>query len=77
MDVLCGCTDDETQTLSGLKKMIQRLKTPLFRLRDWMGKTSTSEILSPTVNPTETEMSCRATWNPVWYNEDEGLPDAC
>lgn len=59
------------------KKIIQRLKMPLFRLRDWMGKTSTSEILSPTVSPTETEMSCRATWNPVRYDADEELPEAC
>lgn len=34
---------------------------PLFRLRDWMGKTSTSDMLSPTVSPTDTEISCRAT----------------
>ena len=58
-------------------KRIQRLKTPLLRLRDWMGKTSTSEILSPTVNPTETEINWRATWNPVRYDVDEELPEAC
>jgi hypothetical protein len=42
-----------------------------------MGKTSTSEILSPTVSPTETEMSCRATWNPVRYDVGVELPEVC
>lgn len=75
-----GCMDDETQFILVFKRKethIQRLNTPLFRLRDWMGKTRTSEILSPTVSPTETEMSCRATRNPVWYDVDEELPEAC
>lgn len=55
----------------------QRLKTPLLRLRDWMGKTSTSEMLSPTVSPTDTEISCRATWKPVRYEVPVELPEAC
>ena len=52
-----------------------RLKTPLFRLRDWIGKTTTSEMPSPTVSPMDTATSCRATWNPVRY--DDEFPEAC
>jgi len=52
-----------------------RLKTPLFRLRDWTGKMSTREIPSPTVSPMDTEISFKATWNPIKY--DVELPEAC
>lgn len=59
------------------QERFQRLNTPLFRLRDWIGKTRTSEMLSPTVSPTETEMSWSATWNPVRYDVEVELPEAC
>lgn len=59
------------------RRKYQRLKTPLFRLRDWTGKTSTREIPSPTVSPMDTEISCKATWNPLKYEVEVELPEAC
>src|SRR6266404_4118266 len=61
---------------------IYKLKTPLFRFRDCIGKTTTREIPRPTVRPTETAMSWRATWKPEMYDDDDEVlavpvPDAC
>lgn len=49
-------------------EIFYKLKTPAWRLRDWIGKTITRERPRPTVRPTETLMSCNAVWKPDRYD---------